>query len=303
MKIRIIALVFSLLLFTPITMIAQSEVDSLKSRIPQLAEDSTKVNSFIQLSSLLIDSSVEEASNYAEEALDLATKIDYVKGMAQAFKYIGLSHYYQNQYVEATLNYQKSLKQFEKSNDQIGISNILNNMGTVYSDQGDDEKALELYLRSLRIAEDLDDKMRICTVSLNIGLIYQKKSSSLNEAKEYYTIALDIANEIEYQLGIGYASVNLGEVYLELGQDSLALVHFEQSSEALQNSVAVSYVLLNIAKVYTKQKDFFEAKKVQERALSIAEVFGNKGFMAMAFTGLALEITTQPLNRSKLQWP
>ncbi len=256
--------------------------DSLRQRVEKLPNDTVKVNTLILLAEELSGTAPDEAIAKAETALDLAQKLRYTKGVANAYKYIGLGYYNQNDYVEATLNYQESIKSFEEIGDKVGVSNILNNLGTIYSDQGDDEKALELYLQSLSIAEEVDDKLRICTVSLNIGLIYQKKASTLDKAEEYYGLALKIAEEIDYTIGIGYSSVNLGEVYLDQDKDSLALAYFEKSSVALENSMAMPYVLINTGKVYLKRRDFISARRVLKRAYDLSESTGNKLFMSMA---------------------
>ncbi len=256
--------------------------DSLRQRVEKLPNDTVKVNTLILLAEELSGTAPDEAIAKAETALDLAQKLRYTKGVANAYKFIGLGYYNQNDYVEATLNYQESIKSFEEIGDKVGVSNILNNLGTIYSDQGDDEKALELYLQSLSIAEEVDDKLRICTVSLNIGLIYQKKASTLDKAEEYYGLALKIAEEIDYTIGIGYSSVNLGEVYLDQDKDSLALAYFEKSSVALENSMAMPYVLINTGKVYLKRRDFISARRVLKRAYDLSESTGNKLFMSMA---------------------
>ena len=48
-----------------------------------------------------------------------------------------------------------------------------NTIGLIYQDQGNYEKALEYYLKSLKIAKELGDKRGIGDSYNNIGLVYQ----------------------------------------------------------------------------------------------------------------------------------
>ena len=267
---------------------AQDEMqDSLRQIISSSAEDSSTVNTLIELANTFRRIDSEQVIGLAEEAKSMSERIGFQKGLANALKYIGLGYGDQNMYVEATQNWEEALKIFEQIGDKEGTSNLLGNLGTIYSNQGDDEKALNLYLRSLKIAEEIEDKMRILTVSLNIGLIYQKKPTTLDKAGEYYKVALKLSEELAYNEGIGYSSVNLGEVYFAQGDNNTALEYFEISRESLKNSGDIAYVLNNIGKVYAKRGDFEEALLIQQEAYDIADGNNSKYYMAQSLIGMA----------------
>ena len=287
--IRHVILVFSIGLFflSGPTVFGQSRADSLKQVVNTLPDDSTRVNALVELAELTIGLDPAEGQQVAQSAVDLAQKIQFTKGLANSYKYLGLAYYNQDLYMEATLNYQEAIRYFEEVGDRIGVSNIYSNLGTIYTNQGDDEKALEWYLRSLRIAEEVNDQLRICTVSINIGQLYQKKPATLNKAEQYLKEAIRIAGEIDYGIGLGYGSVNLGEVYFDMGNDSLALVYFERAGSVLQNSLAMPYVLINIGKVYLHDLDYLGAKRVLEKAYDLAKENNTKLYMSMALMGLA----------------
>ena len=48
-------------------------------------------------------------------------------------------------------------------------SNMLNNIGAIYLNQGADEKALEYILKSLQLAEKIGDTLRMITALTNVG--------------------------------------------------------------------------------------------------------------------------------------
>jgi tetratricopeptide (TPR) repeat protein len=70
-----------------------------------------------------------------------------------AYKWMGIINNNQGKYFEALDNFNKSLSAFESIKDDVGISNLLNNLGALYSDKDEDSKALEYYLKSLTIAQ------------------------------------------------------------------------------------------------------------------------------------------------------
>ena len=57
----------------------------------------------------------------------------------------------------------QSLQIFESIKDDVGISNMLNNIGAIYLNQGADAKALEYMLKSLQLAEKIGDTLRMIT--------------------------------------------------------------------------------------------------------------------------------------------
>ncbi len=59
--------------------------------------------------------------------------------------------------------------------DKQGISNALGNIGLIYKNRGEWERALESYNKSLAIKEGLEDKQGISNALNNIGNIYQNR--------------------------------------------------------------------------------------------------------------------------------
>ena len=72
-------------------------------------------------------------------------------------------------YVEAAIYWEKSLLIFESLQDETSTANLLGNLGSAYSYMGDDVKAVDYLLRSLKIAEKSGDSLRMATCLLNIG--------------------------------------------------------------------------------------------------------------------------------------
>ncbi|NEU08308.1 tetratricopeptide repeat protein [Flavihumibacter sp. R14] len=255
-------------------------------RTADYGEDTTRVNNLILASENQFGSDPVKAIRYARQANDLAIKINFKKGSAYALKNIGSAYYIQGNYNKAIEYWEKSLKIFQSIKDELGEANLLSNLGAVYFNLGKDVIALDHHLKSLKVSEKIGNKLRIATSLINIGAVYYRKEATHDKAIQYYLRALPLSEDIGNKDAIGTASVNLGEIYLENGQDSLALHYFKKSQEAYKGSVNLPYSLNNIAKVYLERKDYAAAINYHEQALAASEVIDGQLDIAQSVLGL-----------------
>lgn len=246
-------------------------VDSLTAVLQTLKDDTTKVNTLLELSDQIFRSEPDKAILYSKEAAALAEKLNFSKGRAYALKSIGLVNYVKGDYRE-TLNYwEQSLAEFQSADDLLGVSNLLSNLGAVYFNQGDDPKALEYYLQSLRASEELGNRLRIATALTNIGAVYLNYPVNNDKARQYFFRAMSISESIGDSAAIGTSMVNLGETYLDSEKLDSALYFFRQAQTVYEGSWAnAAYILNNIAHVHTIRNDFRKALEVHEQALAEA---------------------------------
>ena len=114
-----------------------SQADSLFRVLERSKEDSLKVNTLLSLAATYYRSNPDSAILYAEQAISLAVKIQFTRGLAYAYKGRGMGFYFQGKYAEALNDWEISLDYFRKINDLLGVSNMLNNLGAVYYNYGD----------------------------------------------------------------------------------------------------------------------------------------------------------------------
>jgi class 3 adenylate cyclase/Tfp pilus assembly protein PilF len=235
--------------------------------------DSVEVNRLIQLSRDNFGESPEKSIIYGQEAFRYADSVNYLNGAAIALKNIGIAHYYQGQNADALDYYERSLEIYKTKGDLVGEANILNNIGAIYFDEGDDANALDHYLQSLKLGEKTGDKLRILSALNNIGGVYQRKINpkEREKAQPYFEKALALSEELKDNNSIGTAAVNLGEFYFKTDKDSLAVVYFNQSVKAFNNSENSPYVYNYIGKVHQKNKKYNLAISYHNRALKISE--------------------------------
>lgn len=275
-------------LISPVVLPAGNSIsDSLQQLIQKAPNDTVKVNELLALSKYYFSSDPDKAIQIANNALEMATRVQFEKGKALAYKNLGIAYYNQSKYVETLNNWQSSLAIYESISDKAGVSNILSNMGAIYFNQGDDAKALEYYLKSLKPAEEINDTLRIVTALINIGAVYFNKPATHHRALEYYERALPLCIAIEDKEAIGMVTVNLGEIFFEKKNYEKALDFFNQSVKAFAGSENSPYSLNNIGKVYAEMGRFDEAIKYHYEALDVATKLESKNDMALIYLGIA----------------
>jgi class 3 adenylate cyclase len=263
------------------------QIDSLKSVLISLDEDTVKVNTLNVLSGELYGVEPEEAIRYGNEAKELAKSLDFHSGLALALKNTGMGFYFQGNYVEASINWEESLKIYESIGDEWGAANLMSNLGAVYSMQGDDAKAVDYLLRSLKISERSGDSLRIATCLMNIGTIYSYNPTALDKAIDHYKRAIIISESINNLPAIGTSALGLGDSYYQLKEYDTALIYLKKSLAAFEDPFDSAATLNSMGKVYAAIEDYETAIKFQKQAFEAARKTDAILEMTLSLIGLA----------------
>lgn len=282
-------LLFVLIFFCASASVLNAQNDSLLKVLERSEPDSLKVNTLISLAATYYRSDADSAIIYAEQAISLAENIQYIKGLAYAYKGRGMGFYFQGKYAEALNDWEISLEYFRNINDLLGVSNMLNNLGAVYYNYGENNTSITYYLESLKVSEEIGDSLRIATALVNIGAVYYSKETTHDLALEYYSKALPMSEALGDLDAIGTSAVNMGQIYLDKEDDEKAEYYFNKALNAYENSENgnVSYAMMSLGRVYTLRKDFVSAVNYQQGAYDLAESNNSKLEMAQAMLSLA----------------
>jgi len=278
-----------LLLFCTSFIIGQStELDSLQRLLNTQMADSTRIEILFQLQSKTRDTDEKVAINTRIDSLAAAN--GFLQKQALALKNIGLENYNKGDYVEAYQNYEASLTLYQEAEDLSGISNILNNLGAIYNEKGeDDAKALEFFLEALRFGEEAKDTLRIGTALLNSATVYTKKEQTYDQGIETLKRVIPLFEKIDYRVGLGVACLNLGETYLKKEVSDSAVLYLGRSDqifEALGIALYRSVALNLVGKSFIQSGNFESAIETQKEAIRLAEAAGAKRELAYATLGL-----------------
>lgn len=264
-----------LLLFFSVSLIGQSQnpVDSLKQAAEKSTVDSVKSQIYNEIANVLKGRDNKQAMFYAEKSLLYGEKSNFLKGIADVYKTIGIIYYFKGEldsaftsfdkslktfeklddkkgvaasYVnigilkrnvgkikEAGDNYQKALEIYQKIDDEEGIAKTYLNLGNLFKQQGNMKTALDYYFKSLKFYENIGDKHSAAQLYQNIGIVYGELDNSEKAVKNFNT-ALKIFNEIKDIKGIAEVNNNLGNNYLDNKEYELAVSYFEKSLKLFQ---------------------------------------------------------------------
>jgi serine phosphatase RsbU (regulator of sigma subunit)/Tfp pilus assembly protein PilF len=235
----------------------------------------------------LYRSDPEKGIEYGQEAKTLAERIDHQKGLAMAYNSVGLAYYTQGNYVDATINWERSLEINRSQSEDKLIANNLSNLGAIYAQFGDQVKGIDYFLQALQIAEIIRDSARMATCLINIGSVYSTFTSDLDDAIEYYLEALAICEDINYEEGIGVSRFNIGEAFYQKEIYDSALFYFEKSITSFDSNYDIVTSLNYIGKTFTEKGDFKDAIEYHKQALTLAEQDNLQLELAQILIGLA----------------
>ncbi|MCK4469196.1 MAG: tetratricopeptide repeat protein [Desulfobacterales bacterium] len=163
-----------------------------------------------------------------EKALRIFEEHNFKKGISAAIGNLGVVYWNLGQYQKALNFYENALAIKKEIGDRKGEGGDLGNIGNVYADLGQYQKALGFYEKALAIKKEIGDRKGEGNNLTNIGNVY-KNLGQYQKALKFYEKALTIKKEIGDRNGEGDNLTNIGVVYGNLGQYQKALAYFEKA--------------------------------------------------------------------------
>ncbi|PHJ58206.1 tetratricopeptide TPR_1 repeat-containing protein [Nostoc linckia z18] len=163
-----------------------------------------------------------------EQALPLYQKIGDRSSEAFTVAHLGKIYSDLGQQQKALFYLNQALLLRRQIKDKMGETITLNNIGSVYSDIGELQKALDFFHQALLIKREIKDKTGEARIINNIGNVYIN-SGEEQKALDYFQQSLIIRREVGDKIGEARTINNIGLIYLNLGQQQKAIDYFNQS--------------------------------------------------------------------------
>ena len=257
----------------------QERIDSLLGQLPKVNEDTNKVKLLIDLSHTYYSINPDEGLRFGQQALALAEKLDWKKGVANACRTIAGNYGYGKSDYATALKYSlQALDQFKEIGDKLGTARILSDIGVIHWYQANYPNALKYYFDALRINEEINNKPDIAVTLCNIGIVYNSQKD-YQKALEYITKANTIDEEMGNKSGIAANLGDIGELYRNLNNQEKALEYVLKSLQLykeLGDKNGIARDLGNIGVMYTEQKNYSKALEYHLQSLKISEELGVK---------------------------
>ncbi|MBW7884474.1 MAG: type I toxin-antitoxin system ptaRNA1 family toxin [Caldilineaceae bacterium] len=181
---------------------------------------------------------------------------------------------------------QQALEVARRQDDVATQATLLNNIGLVYSDLGEQAQALAYYEQAL--LRQVGDKGGEARTLNNIGGVYSALGEK-TQALAYYEQALPLRRQAGDKGGEAATLTNMGAVYAALGEKAQALAYYEQAlplQRQVEDKRGEAATLNNIGAVYAALGEKAQALAYLERALPLRRQVGDKGGEAMTLTNM-----------------
>lgn len=250
------------------------------TRIQEILNAKPDTNKVKSLSDLCWDYrfiSADSALIFGEQALRLAKKINFTKGIAQAYNDMAIIFIDRANYRRASEYLDESMKIREQLYDLPGIASIYNKLGIIDQKQGRLKEALEHQISALKIYQKLGQDKWIGYCLNNIAIIHQNLGN-LDKALEYHQKALEYRVKMKDELGEATSYGNMANLYSRMHDTISAIGYYEKAlslSRRLRNDELISGNLSNMANISLAQKDYDKAMKIYRESLEIRERLGD----------------------------
>ena len=214
-------------------------------------QDTTKIKTLWKLTDIFMHTNLERSLRYADSALVISKQTELLRFKAQSYK----------------------------------------NMGTALFKIGLNDRALENYLMSKKISEELKDTVLLIALNQNIGVIYYMQFDYA-EALKYYMKTLGACNEMLAsgdsvyfdRMHVIYNSI--GNVYLRRGEKEQALSYYKKALRSAtnnQDTLLLATVYNNMGKLSRELGDNEKALRYLNLSLENRKKINDKKGMARTY--------------------
>ena len=196
------------------------------------------------------------------------------------------------------------------------VADSHNNIGIIYWNQGNYDKALESHFASIKIREEVLEKAKQIKNNLlvnyskkglaasynNIGLVFETQNK-YEKAIENYSLSLKIQDEIEDRQGIANTYNNIGVIYYNQLNYDKALENYAIAKKyytEINDKQGLSSILSNEGVVYKNQGKYDLALAKYFTSLKLREEKGDKIGVANSYGNIGnLYLTQNNLTEAK----
>ncbi|MBL6445861.1 tetratricopeptide repeat protein [Fulvivirga sp. 29W222] len=175
-----------------------------------------------------VNNDAAKALSYTQKALALAEEIEDASGISSSYNNIGVVYKNRGELDKALENYILALRIQEENKFIDALAYTYSNIGTVYSLKREYDKALQYFYKANDQFESIGHKLRIVGSLNNIGNVFEAQGY-YDEALEYYLRSLAIYGEIEDNSKAFVPFNNIGNIYFRKGKYEEARAYYESS--------------------------------------------------------------------------
>ena len=214
-----------------------------------------------------------KSHQYADKLISLSKKENNQRALAVGYNLKAVTYYFCSDFKNAIDFYHKGYDIAKKINYYKHIHMALNNLGIIYEEINDFEKAINCFTETLEYGDKVGQSKKMITKTLiNIGQLY-RRLENFKEAKKYFSTGLQYAKEVNSKPDIALSYLDLS--YIEKQENNLSR-SIEFAENAKKHSVTQAdpdthvFILEQLGLLYHKNNEISKSICNYESALKIA---------------------------------
>ena len=284
-----ISVIIILLIIT--TQSIGQELDSLESLFTKESiKPAEKIKLCDDLSWGYLSSDFNKSKFYALKGIEIASAENDLLMEGTLYRNLGVAFYMASKLDSANVCFDQAMEIAKNANDENLEALVNFARANLYNLNGEYDKALSLYLKTLPYFEKSGNKRKARTVLGNIGVLYSSLQN-LEMAEKYYKQSEKLSIELNDQWGLSQAYNGLGIIYSTRKEYEKALDYTLRSEKIARECGDTQTEILaaqTISEVYfAHYKDFAKSESYALKALKMAEELGYPGNIAAILNSLS----------------
>ncbi|WP_299247803.1 tetratricopeptide repeat-containing sensor histidine kinase [uncultured Aquimarina sp.] len=248
---------------------SQSQLSGVDLSEIRTLKDSILFNTAVgNLQKYVDEDQFDTAEFMADELIQLADNIKYVRGLALVYRLKGIIYNENQRYIESDENFRNAIHFFKEADDTDGLATISNDKFVIEQNRGNLEKAADYLMEAKLYREQLNDSVGLSGIYNNLAIVY-KELKDVPNSEKYYRKSITLIKQLKSN-GVGLVMNNLALLYAEKGRLSEAkkllpeALKINKEEKDLRHT-AQSYSIM--AKVAMYGKEYEAAKKYYDTTL------------------------------------
>ncbi|XHR96006.1 tetratricopeptide repeat protein [Mucilaginibacter sp. UC70_90] len=251
------------------------EVNKLKKDLPLIHDSIQYVNTLNRLGLLLYEQNIDSAFFYAKKARNIAERLNYKAGKADALNAIGIVYDLKGNLQLSLRYYNESYNLYKELKDTSNIVQGLMNIGLVFNETRENKKAIDFFKRAMNIGKTLQRDSIMSLVLCNYLLLYPEQVPK-DSVEIYLNKAREIGTRFKDNRMLVEADQIQGLLYLQNNEREKGTALLQQAADnglAMELSYLSLDIIINLGDLYM-DNDIAKAITYYKQGLSIAEKSG-----------------------------
>ncbi|RLD65242.1 MAG: hypothetical protein DRI84_07210 [Bacteroidetes bacterium] len=258
-------------------------------------------------------SNYDSSLYYLRKSYSHSTKYNITSQIGRTMMSLGIYYSKVDNYDSSLFYYNKGLEFFSNVDTskitrpkEYYLAQINNNIGSLYLNKGEYERAIEYYYDALSLFEAYGSKLEQIIIHINLGTIYLFQKE-YNKAILEYEKALIILDESDNKWISRRASVftNMGSCYKANGKLDTAMQYYSKAMEIRKEigpQTTIAGLNDNIGNIHKAKEDYVAALSNYQTALKIREKIGSKRGLASSYGSIGLLYVKMNKNREAIPY-